>query len=714
MQVDFLRKLLHEEPALRFAAGGVAEFHDWRGQVRAVVERLVAAPDRTFTVAALAVEESAGIIRRQYVFQSGAAGELRGTLLAPSGAAHPRPAVLVCPGRNATLGGVTGTEAPDHADRNVAEQLTRAGFVTLTLDYGLRDHTAPDGSDGRDTLSDSELTAFLAQAFVRCGYSLLGALVTNTLAALDWLRGHPLVGGEPIGVFGHSMGGAVALHTALLHREPVALCAASAVGTYRTLNPRLLTCDPAFSLPGILRHADIPDLFGALAPAPVQLQYGDADPFLDDDEAAAAADAVRQAYAAAGAAERVEVLRLAMGHGTAIPHAITFFARALRGEEALRGPEPEPTAVPAARVFFDRAARREILDRIDGSLASGTLTLGPSVEQFEELAAARVGRGGVALSSGTAALEIALRVLDVAGKTVLVPANTFFATAAAAVHAGADVAFVDMELDGLGLDPDALRAALENHESVAAVIAVHIGGIVSPALKPVLEECRYRGIPVIEDAAHALGSRLNRQPAGSFTRFGAFSLYPTKVATSGEGGIITSGEESDLAQARRFRDQGKVSAAVNLHDRLGHNWRMSELHASVGIAQLHRLDQALGARMRLAAWYDAHLGDVPGLRPYIPPYGVESNHYKYVAFLQEGIDRAALKTRLRRRHAVSLAGEVYDTLLCDQPFFAAQRTGGAFRNARWFASHHICLPLFPTMTESQQKHVVGALRAELS
>uniref|UniRef100_UPI0034DF159D DegT/DnrJ/EryC1/StrS family aminotransferase n=1 Tax=Streptomyces flavofungini TaxID=68200 RepID=UPI0034DF159D len=391
----------------------------------------------------------------------------------------------------------------------------------------------------------------------------------------------------------------------------------------------------------------------------------------------------------------------------------------------LKNPPAPPGAVPAQRIRFEVAERRAVLDRVDSALATGHLTQGPQVARFEELARTWTGTGTAAVASGSAALEIALRVIGVAGRTVLVPVNTFFATAAAAVRAGADVRFVDIELAGLGMDPDALRDALDRHPDTAAVLPVHIGGIVAPSLDEVVALCRERSVPVVEDAAHAFGATLDGRPAGGFGRFGAFSFFPTKVAVSGEGGLLSAALPDDLEQVRRWRDHGKSAQGSTLHDRPGSNWRLSELHAAVGTVDLERFEHTLALRRALGVRYDALLADVPGLRPHALPAGAGGNYYKYLAYVDpEGpLDRALLKKRLRERHGVSLAGEVYDHLLCDHPYFgggtddgtsASASPGGPYERGRWFARHHIALPLYPSLTEAEQVRVVDALRDELS
>jgi dTDP-4-amino-4,6-dideoxygalactose transaminase len=444
----------------------------------------------------------------------------------------------------------------------------------------------------------------------------------------------------------------------------------------------------------------------ALAPAPLQLQYGRDDPFLDTADSAAAGAVVRAGYLAAGASDSVQVLELPMSHGTDHAAASAFFAAALA--------EPlSPSPVPPLRVHFDPAARREVLDRVDESLGSGELTLGPHLRRLEALAAPWVGGPALGVGSGSAALELALRVIDVAGRAVLMPVNTFVATAAAALHAGARVEALDMESVGLGLDPDALADRLDRGSDVAAVIVVHIGGLVSPAVPDILNLCEQHGVPVVEDAAHALGSTLDGRPAGAFGRISAFSLYPTKVVTSGEGGLVAAARKDDLRLAARLRDHGRSAAGSTLHDCLGGSWRMSEVQAAVGIAPLERLGAILEERRRLMSWYDEHIDAISGLRRFVLPVGVSTNGYKYIGLLPDGVDRVEFKARLRDRHGVSLAGEVYDVLLCDQPVFR-ESFPGAFPQAAHFSDRHICLPLYPTMGTDEQERVLEALRLELS
>jgi len=248
--------------------------------------------------------------------------------------------------------------------------------------------------------------------------------------------------------------------------------------------------------------------------------------------------------------------------------------------------------------------------------------------------------------------------------------------------------------------------------NAAAVVAVHIGGLISPALPALVRLCQERGVHLVEDAAHAHGSALGGKSAGTFGVAGAFSFYPTKVMAGGEGGIIVTDDEAIVEAAHTYRDQGKGSFLANFHTRLGANWRMSEPHAAIVQSQLGRLDEFIAARQSLAKRYDAAIDDL-GLRPLRIPADAHCNYYKYIAFLPDGIDRAVLKQTMRERFDVGLSGEVYDTPLHQQPVFEAF-ADRPLPGAEFIGARHICLPLYPSLTETDADYVVESLGTALT
>ena len=366
------------------------------------------------------------------------------------------------------------------------------------------------------------------------------------------------------------------------------------------------------------------------------------------------------------------------------------------------------TEVPAARVVFSAEDRAEVLRRVDESLRTGSLTLGPNTRELEAAFAARHGGGhAVATASGTSALEIIFRGLRVdRDDEVLVPANTFFATAAAVLHAGGRVRLADVDPATMALTRETVDAALT--DATVGVVVVHIGGMVSPDTPAIAELCRERGLWLVEDAAHAHGAALDGRSAGTFGVAAAFSFYPTKVITSGEGGMVLTHDDRLRDEAVLHRDQGKAGFLGGEHVRLGSAWRMSEVHAAIGAVHLARLDDFMARRQAVAARYTAGLEGVRGITPQPVPPGVDSNHYKYVAFLDDGLDRDTVKAALRADHGVAMSGEVYARPLHAEPVFA-DLSHPALPGAEDVCRRHVCLPLHSDMTDEEADRVVEAV-----
>ena len=369
--------------------------------------------------------------------------------------------------------------------------------------------------------------------------------------------------------------------------------------------------------------------------------------------------------------------------------------------------------IPAAKIYFPEEDRGEILEKIGEVLETGQLTLGKYGREFEDKFATYIGtKYAIAVNSGTSALEIPLRALDVSEQSVIVPTNTFFATPASVIHAGGEVIFADVT-ENLCIDPESVKENIR--ENTKGVIVVHIGGTVPPQIKAIQEICKDHGLFLIEDAAHAHGSTLDGEMAGCFGDAAAFSFYPTKVITSGEGGMITTDDKKIYERALVFRDQGKAGFYGNVHTEIGYNWRMSEVHAILGLSQFARLEEFISDRRKVAKIYDEELKKLRGITPVKTPDNVKSNYYKYCAILAEGTDRASIKKDLKGKYGVSLSGEVYELPCHLQPIFkeAFGFNGGEFPVAEDLCKRHVCLPVFATMTEEQAKYVVDSLKEVL-
>ena len=391
--------------------------------------------------------------------------------------------------------------------------------------------------------------------------------------------------------------------------------------------------------------------------------------------------------------------------------------------------------VPIIRIPFPERELDVIKSGVESVLRSGVLTSGRYTEEFESLLCGFTGAANaVACNSGTAAIELIVRGLGVEGRDVVVPTNTFMATALGPMHAGNRVVFADSDPKTLSLDVEDVRRRIT--PATAAVITVHVGGIVSPSVHELKALCDERSIYLIEDAAHAHGSSVDGQQAGTIGVAGAFSFFPTKVLTTGEGGAVVTDDDALAERMRMIRDQGKDPSLGGRIAELGHNYRMSELTAVMGVEQMHRARIIIDERRAIAALYDQALEGMEGFGRLVIPESVFSTYYKYVGYLDEGTDRAALKARMREKYEVALTGEVYADLCHAEPVWERRTYCGTsrdkagdvcarwpacgcgeqqrgFRGAEYIAQHHVCLPLYPGISEDDVDHVVASLRKSL-
>jgi len=368
--------------------------------------------------------------------------------------------------------------------------------------------------------------------------------------------------------------------------------------------------------------------------------------------------------------------------------------------------------VTAFKYYFPQASIEWITTKIRETLESGDfLTLGKHCREFENQFANYIGsKYAVATSSGTASLEIILRALSIQGCEVIVPTNTFAATAYGVIHAGGRPVFVDIASD---LNFDVLDVKKKITSKTKAIVPVHIGGLISQSMHELLELAEQRGLYVVEDAAHAHGSTLKDKKAGSFGIAGSFSFFSTKVITSSEGGMITTNDSEIAQKARLLRDQGKVRG--NLVGVIGYNWRLSELQAIVGLAQLRLIAEIIEKRTQIAKIYDELLRGMLSCQPLQIPSNARSNYYKYIAFLQKGRDPEVLKKHLAEKYNIELGGYVYEVPLHRQPVFKEYVDNlQIYPFADDLCIRHIALPDYPSMTSEEAKYVAESLKSALN
>lgn len=279
---------------------------------------------------------------------------------------------------------------------------------------------------------------------------------------------------------------------------------------------------------------------------------------------------------------------------------------------------------------------------------SGRLALGPKTEEFERLIAEYTGtEHAVAVSSGTAALHLIVKSLGIGpGDEVLVPSFTFIASVNAILYDGAKPVFVDIEPDTYNLDPDDLKRKITPRTK--AIMAVDVFG--HPAdWDALLKISKDYKLKIIDDSCEALGARYNGKSLGQFGDAAAFAFYPNKQITTGEGGMIVTNDPDVARVCRSLRNQGRGEMGAWLeHERLGYNYRMTEMSAALGISQLRRLEDILSRRERVARWYTHRLSDLEWVRPPVVRPNVRMSWFVYTITLSEGLSRDAVMQAMMR------------------------------------------------------------------
>ena len=358
------------------------------------------------------------------------------------------------------------------------------------------------------------------------------------------------------------------------------------------------------------------------------------------------------------------------------------------------------------------------LDAVTEVLRSDWLTTGPVVEEFERGFAAFVGAAhAVAVNSGTAALHAAAFGAGVrAGDEVIVPALTFAASANCARYLGADVVFADVRADTLTIDIASVKKALSSRTK--AIVAVDYGG--QPAdLDELLDIAESRGLTLIEDAAHGIGSSYRNRSVGAIADFTTFSLHPVKQMTTGEGGIVTTQDPALAARLRAFRSHGIATDARQREaegawyyemSMLGYNYRLTDFQSALGLSQLSRLPGWLERRRQLAQRYSAALASYPGVTPLtVLPDRSSSWHLYVVRFDRDAFTTTRTEIFAAMR-AENIGVNVHYIPVPWHPYYAKlgyERGGWPAAEAAY--EEILTLPLWAGMTDGDADDVVAAI-----
>ena len=372
--------------------------------------------------------------------------------------------------------------------------------------------------------------------------------------------------------------------------------------------------------------------------------------------------------------------------------------------------------IRSAGPFFDKPSIENILKDVREILKSGLLaesspgSRSPYVKKFEEKFAEYVGtKEAIAVSCGTAAVEIPLRYFGIKGREVIVPTNTFIASSNAVIFAGGKPVLADMKKETLCIDPNDVQSRITS--KTCGIIVVHIAGLVCPEIDALREICQDNGLFLIEDAAHAHRATIDGKKAGSLGDLGSFSFFPTKVMTTCEGGIITT-DDQDLARiARRMRNHRRHEK-TGLVVTLGYNWLMDEIRAVIGINQLKQLEDFVEKRNDIAEKYSKGLEKIAGVEPIVTPSNIRSSYYKYPVYLDERIDPSRLTSFLKSMHHISV-GSVYYPPCHLMPLYKQMfgYKGGELPVSEQVLKKVITLPMHVQVTDSEITRVLEGLAA---
>jgi perosamine synthetase len=356
------------------------------------------------------------------------------------------------------------------------------------------------------------------------------------------------------------------------------------------------------------------------------------------------------------------------------------------------------------------------IDAVAEVMRSGRLSIGPRQDRFEEMVADRAGRRhGVAVSSGTAGLHLALLALGVGpGDEVITTPFSFIASANCILHVGAKPVFVDIDCASGNMDPEKLEEAIT--PKTKAIVAVEALGNPRHFDRYVQIAAKHE-IPLVEDCCEALGCVYKGRPAGSFGRVGVFAFYPNKQITTGEGGVIVTDDDRLAELCRSLRNQGRAVTKFPdegtwlQHPRLGYNYRLSEIAAAIGVVQMERLDEMLTRRQEVACQYFDRLMDNSHV---ILPNIADDTQMSWFVFVVRLTDQFAAKHRDRiitgmRRHEVGCAN--YFPPIHLQPFYR-EKFGyqpGDFPATESVAQRTIALPFFNRLDATQVELVALTL-----
>lgn len=369
--------------------------------------------------------------------------------------------------------------------------------------------------------------------------------------------------------------------------------------------------------------------------------------------------------------------------------------------------------IPSTKPYYSQQDIKKITKRIAKVLNSGRLILGPNLAELELNFKKYIGtKYAVAVSSCTAALEIVLRFIDVKDKEVIVPTNTFVASANAVNFAGGKPVLCEIEAQTLCANLEDIKSRVNSRTK--AIIIVHIAGLPFPQINELRYLCDKKRLFLIEDAAHAVGGEIGNKKVGSFGLAGCFSFYPTKIMTTCIGGMVTTDSKKLANFAISLRHHGVGSDLTNIIN-LGNDWLLDEVRSILGIYQFRSLDKFIARRNEIASAYIRELKDIDSVSLFNLPKHIKHAYYKFPILLESLRRRNMLNKKLYDKYGISTGSIYYPP--CHLQSLYQSKFGykkGDFPIAEDILSRVLCLPMFARMTNREIDYVIQSFKKELA
>jgi perosamine synthetase len=354
------------------------------------------------------------------------------------------------------------------------------------------------------------------------------------------------------------------------------------------------------------------------------------------------------------------------------------------------------------------------VNRVVSALRSGQLSIGPFVEEFEELAREYVGtRHAVAVANGTSGLHLCMRLAGVReGAEVITSPFSFVASANCILYERGTPVFVDIDEETLNIDPAAVGAAITDR--TVGILPIHVFGRPA-AMDSLCQTADRHSLVLIEDACEALGAMYRNRKVGTFGRASVFAFYPNKQMTTGEGAIIATNDSRWDASLRALRNHGRRAMNGRLsHAQIGFNYRLNELSSALGVSQLSRIDDLLERRAAVAARYSERLSTAPGIQVLTPVEGMtRMSWFVYVVRLDASLNRDDIASRLAEK---GISTRNYFPPIHLQPYFREQFgfRAGQFPVTERVSASTLALPFHTNLSEREIEQVCTALSASIN